>query len=168
MDLLGTTYQSPTIATGFGSYIAQPLLRNAVDDRDQPLSENEAIAVIQLCMKALFYRDARSLNKVRLTSRYHLRKYWRSAVSNRKGDRRRHNSLRSTRGTNRMGICWGYSRLWGADAIVKTISYWCENYTRWTWKLIITSECTAWKTRHWWRYNCRCPGKWCWVLSFHV
>jgi 20S proteasome subunit beta 7 len=65
VDLLGTTYQSPTIATGFGAYIAQPLLRNAVDDRAEPLSENEAVAVIQLCMKALFYRDARSLNKVR-------------------------------------------------------------------------------------------------------
>jgi 20S proteasome subunit beta 7 len=68
VDLLGTTYQSPTIATGFGAYIAQPLLRNAVDDRAEPLSENEAVAVIQLCMKALFYRDARSLNKVRYFS----------------------------------------------------------------------------------------------------
>jgi 20S proteasome subunit beta 7 len=68
VDLLGTTYQSPTIATGFGAYIAQPLLRNAVDDRAEPLSENEAVAVIQLCMKALFYRDARSLNKVRYSS----------------------------------------------------------------------------------------------------
>jgi 20S proteasome alpha/beta subunit len=64
VDLLGTTYQSPTIATGFGAYIAQPLLRNAVDESAELLTEDEAVAVIQKCMKALFYRDARSLNKV--------------------------------------------------------------------------------------------------------
>jgi len=68
VDLLGTTYQSQTIATGFGSYIAQPLLRNAVDERSELLTEEEAMTVIQTCMKALFYRDARSLNKVRLFS----------------------------------------------------------------------------------------------------
>ncbi|CAG7850561.1 Proteasome subunit beta type-4; Flags: Precursor [Serendipita indica DSM 11827] len=66
VDLLGTTYQSPTIATGFGAYIAQPLLRNAVDERPDPLSEEEAVKVIQQCMKALFYRDARSLNKYQI------------------------------------------------------------------------------------------------------
>ncbi|KIM30467.1 hypothetical protein M408DRAFT_328051 [Serendipita vermifera MAFF 305830] len=63
VDLLGTTYQSPTIATGFGSYIAQPLLRNAVDEHPEPLTEEEALSIIQKCMKTLFYRDARSLNK---------------------------------------------------------------------------------------------------------
>lgn len=65
VDLLGTTYQSPTIATGFGAYIAQPLLRNSVDESDGLLSEAQAEALIENCMKALFYRDARSLNKVR-------------------------------------------------------------------------------------------------------
>ncbi|KAG8833312.1 Proteasome subunit beta type-7 [Serendipita sp. 399] len=66
VDLLGTTYQSPTIATGFGAYIAQPLLRNAVDTREEALTEDEAVQVIQQCMKALFYRDARSLNKYQI------------------------------------------------------------------------------------------------------
>jgi 20S proteasome alpha/beta subunit len=70
VDLLGTTYQSPTIATGFGAYIAQPLLRNAVDEAEELLTEDEAVAVIQKCMKALFYRDARSLNKVNDLSDY--------------------------------------------------------------------------------------------------
>ncbi|KAF8889003.1 nucleophile aminohydrolase [Infundibulicybe gibba] len=44
VDLLGTTYTASTLATGYGSYIAQPLLRKA-------------------SMRVLYYRDARSIDK---------------------------------------------------------------------------------------------------------
>ena len=74
VDLLGTTYQAPTLATGFASHFAQPLLREAYEDREAAgkrgekegllLSREEAEAVLDNCMKVLFYRDARSLNKV--------------------------------------------------------------------------------------------------------
>jgi 20S proteasome subunit beta 7 len=64
VDLLGTTYQSSTIATGYGAYIAQPLLRKAVEGREHVLTEEEGIAILGNAMKVLFYRDARSLNKV--------------------------------------------------------------------------------------------------------
>lgn len=67
VDLLGTTYTSPTIATGFGAYLAQPLLRKATENRDTPPSQAEARAVLEDCLKVLFYRDARSVNKVRST-----------------------------------------------------------------------------------------------------
>ena len=33
-DLLGTTYSAPTLATGFGAHLAQPLLRRLVPDDD--------------------------------------------------------------------------------------------------------------------------------------
>ena len=65
VDLLGTTYQATTLATGYGAYIAQPLLRKAVEGREHVLTEEEGIAILDNAMKVLFYRDARSINKVR-------------------------------------------------------------------------------------------------------
>ena len=65
VDLKGVTYSSATIATGFGAHLAQPLLRSHVEGREDQLTEQEAIAIMEMCMKVLFYRDARSLNKVR-------------------------------------------------------------------------------------------------------
>jgi len=66
VDLLGTTYSSSTIATGYGSMIAIPLLRKAVEGRETTLEEEEAKQLIVDCMKVLFYRDARSLNKFQI------------------------------------------------------------------------------------------------------
>jgi 20S proteasome subunit beta 7 len=68
--LLGTTYSAPTLATGFGAHIAQPLLREAyekkagIDGKGPLLTAEEAEELLNECMKVLFYRDARSLNKV--------------------------------------------------------------------------------------------------------
>ncbi len=70
VDLLGTTYSSPTLATGFGASMAQPLLREAyeakagLDGNGELLTAEEAEKLLDDCMKVLFYRDARSLNKV--------------------------------------------------------------------------------------------------------
>lgn len=64
VDLQGTTYQSPTIATGYGAYIAQPILRKAVEGHESTLTEEQAIKILDDCNRILFYRDARSLNKV--------------------------------------------------------------------------------------------------------
>ncbi|KAK4898837.1 Proteasome subunit beta type-7 [Elasticomyces elasticus] len=63
-DLLGTTYSSPTLATGFGAHLAQPIMRRAVPDEEasQKLEREEAVKVVKECMKVLFYRDARSMN----------------------------------------------------------------------------------------------------------
>ena len=65
VDLLGTTYSESTLATGYGAMIAQPLLRQAVEGRERTLEEAQARVILQDCMKVLFYRDARSLDKVR-------------------------------------------------------------------------------------------------------
>lgn len=64
VDLLGTTYSASTLATGYGAYIAQPLLRKAVEGRENELTEQEALEIMEQCLRVLFYRDARSLNKV--------------------------------------------------------------------------------------------------------
>lgn len=66
-DLLGTQFQADSIATGYGAHLAQPLLRDAIESakaRNSPLTEQEAFDVIEKCMKVLYYRDARSLDKV--------------------------------------------------------------------------------------------------------
>ncbi|XP_038058333.1 proteasome subunit beta type-4-like [Patiria miniata] len=62
IDKIGTAYESPTVASGFGAYIALPLMRDAYE-KNSNMSEAEARAVLDRCMKVLFYRDARSFNK---------------------------------------------------------------------------------------------------------
>ncbi|KAL7418979.1 Proteasome subunit beta type-7 [Cryptotrichosporon argae] len=73
VDLLGTTYTAPTLATGFGAHIAQPLLREAYEavagvdgSSGAQLSAEQAEAALDECMKVLFYRDARSVNKYQI------------------------------------------------------------------------------------------------------
>ncbi|KAJ3745526.1 proteasome endopeptidase complex beta subunit [Lentinula detonsa] len=66
VDLLGTTYSASTLATGYGSYIAQPLLRKAVEGNEDIITEEEAVKILEQSMKVLFYRDARSLNKYQI------------------------------------------------------------------------------------------------------
>ncbi|KAI9331773.1 nucleophile aminohydrolase [Pilaira anomala] len=63
VDLRGTTYQSTTIATGFGAHLAQPILRKRVEGRENDLTEEEAVEIMNDCLRVLFYRDARSMNK---------------------------------------------------------------------------------------------------------
>ena len=67
-DLLGTTFTSPSLATGFGAHLAQPILRRLVPDEQaaEGLSKEDAVAAIRECMKVLFYRDARSLDNYSL------------------------------------------------------------------------------------------------------
>ena len=64
-DLLGTTFAAPTMATGFGAHLAQPLLRKlAEEDKDvEKIDQETATRAVKECMKVLFYRDARSLDR---------------------------------------------------------------------------------------------------------
>lgn len=64
-DLLGTTFSAPSLATGFGAHLAQPILRRVVPDEEasKSLSKEEAVKAVKECMKVLFYRDARSMNE---------------------------------------------------------------------------------------------------------
>ncbi|GAA5969322.1 hypothetical protein JCM11641_007551 [Rhodosporidiobolus odoratus] len=72
VDLVGVTYSSPSIATGFGAHLAQPLMRKALDDLgadgETKLEEKDARAILENAMKVLFYRDARSMNKFQIAT----------------------------------------------------------------------------------------------------
>ncbi|KAL2024212.1 hypothetical protein VTK56DRAFT_9368 [Thermocarpiscus australiensis] len=65
VDLRGTAFASPSLATGFGAMLAQPIMRRyaATEEDAARLSRDEAVAVVRECMKVLFYRDARSLDR---------------------------------------------------------------------------------------------------------
>ncbi|OJD35035.1 proteasome component pre4 [Diplodia corticola] len=64
-DLLGTTFSAPALATGFGAHLATPILRKHVPDEAaaRELSRADAVQLVKDCMKTLFYRDARSLDR---------------------------------------------------------------------------------------------------------
>lgn len=65
VNSLGVAFQAPTLATGFGSYIAQPLLRDAYE-KNQNMNEAEGKELLEKCLRILYYRDGRSWNKYEL------------------------------------------------------------------------------------------------------
>ena len=63
VDKIGTTFQEDVVATGFGSYLAIPLMR----EKYRPdLQEGEARALLEDCMRILFYRDCRASNRIQI------------------------------------------------------------------------------------------------------
>eukprot|EP00602_Paraphysomonas_sp_CaronLab_P003489 CAMPEP_0185024194 /NCGR_PEP_ID=MMETSP1103-20130426/7162_1 /TAXON_ID=36769 /ORGANISM="Paraphysomonas bandaiensis, Strain Caron Lab Isolate" /LENGTH=240 /DNA_ID=CAMNT_0027557095 /DNA_START=57 /DNA_END=779 /DNA_ORIENTATION=+ len=63
VDLIGTAYEENFIATGFGAYMAIPMIR----DRWSPdMEEGEARALLEDCLRVLFYRDCRASNKIQI------------------------------------------------------------------------------------------------------
>jgi 20S proteasome subunit beta 7 len=60
VDHQGTYYEDDYIATGFGSYLAMPLLRN---DWKPTITKAEAEQLILKCLKICFYRDCRAFCK---------------------------------------------------------------------------------------------------------
>uniref|UniRef100_A0A1W7R9W2 Proteasome subunit beta n=1 Tax=Hadrurus spadix TaxID=141984 RepID=A0A1W7R9W2_9SCOR len=65
VDKIGTCFETPTVATGLGAYIAQPILRGLYEQKGK-VSLQEAKEAIERCMTILFYRDARSFHKYHL------------------------------------------------------------------------------------------------------
>lgn len=63
VDYIGTAYEDDFLATGFGSYLAIPVLRK----KWRPdMEEGEARELLEECLRILFYRDCRALNKIRI------------------------------------------------------------------------------------------------------
>lgn len=62
-DLLGTRFSAPSLATGYGAMLAQPIMRKIVPDEQsvEKVDRQKAIETIKECMKVLWYRDARSM-----------------------------------------------------------------------------------------------------------
>jgi len=63
IDKLGTTLQENLVATGFGGYLAMPLLR---EKWKSDMSEGEARALLEDCMKVLFFRDCQASARIQL------------------------------------------------------------------------------------------------------
>jgi len=61
VDKIGTAYTDDVMATGFGSYIAVPIMRERFR---ADMEEGEARALLEDCMRVLFYRDCRALNRI--------------------------------------------------------------------------------------------------------
>eukprot|EP01035_Chromulina_nebulosa_P016946 gene16946-22438_t len=61
VDLIGTSYQENFIATGYGSYLAIPLIR---ERWHKDLSEDEAKKLLEECLRVLFYRDCKASNRI--------------------------------------------------------------------------------------------------------
>ncbi|XP_004693740.1 PREDICTED: proteasome subunit beta type-4 [Condylura cristata] len=67
VDMLGVAYEAPSLATGFGAYLAQPLLREVLE-KQPVLSQTEARELVERCMRVLYYRDARSYNRFQIAT----------------------------------------------------------------------------------------------------
>lgn len=70
VNLLGVTYGSSAIATGFGAHLAVPLLRKLVpyDEDFEKVSGPEAREAVENSMRVLYYRDARAGDKYTLAT----------------------------------------------------------------------------------------------------
>ena len=64
VDLRGTAYEDDVIATGYGSHLALPIMRAKWTPE---LDEGEARALLEDCLRVLFYRDCRALDTVVLS-----------------------------------------------------------------------------------------------------
>jgi 20S proteasome subunit beta 7 len=63
VDMYGSSYVDKFAATGFGMHLAMPILRNAWKP---DLTEQEARAALEDCMRVLYYRDGYTINRFNL------------------------------------------------------------------------------------------------------
>ncbi|XP_015795491.1 proteasome subunit beta type-4 [Tetranychus urticae] len=62
VDKLGTAYKDSIIATGFGTYMAVPVMRKFYDDKNGRITRDEAIGLMKKCIGLLFARDCSAHN----------------------------------------------------------------------------------------------------------
>jgi 20S proteasome subunit beta 7 len=67
VDKLGTAFADKIVCSGYGAYIAVPLLRDALEKNPAP-TKAEAIELVEKCMEVLYYRDARSFPKYQIAT----------------------------------------------------------------------------------------------------
>lgn len=63
VDMIGTAFEDDVLATGFGSYLALPIMRKRWHAN---MTEGEARALLEDCLRVLFYRDCRALNRIQI------------------------------------------------------------------------------------------------------
>jgi hypothetical protein len=129
------TYSASTLATGYGAYIAQPLLRKAVEGREDTLTEQEARTILEDALRVLFYRDARSINQVTVlyivSLTVTLNCAARTIVSNCDNNGERREYLRFVETRDHLEFCGGHKRLWCSDAVEMRCTH-CKQYNHFT------------------------------------
>ncbi|XP_014243176.1 proteasome subunit beta type-4 [Cimex lectularius] len=70
VDKLGLAYEDSCIATGMGSHLALPMLRDSVAKSGgvEKMTKDQAVAVLTKCLEVLYYRDCRSLPVFRVAT----------------------------------------------------------------------------------------------------
>lgn len=63
VDLIGTAYEENFIATGFGAYLAIPLIR---ERWHADMNESEARTLLEDCLRVMFYRDCRASSRIQI------------------------------------------------------------------------------------------------------
>ncbi|KAG8322363.1 Proteasome subunit beta type-4 [Homalodisca vitripennis] len=65
--MLGTAFEDSTVGTGYGAYMALPLMREAYEKKPN-MSQQEAYQLLVKCMEVLYYRDGRAFNKYQIAT----------------------------------------------------------------------------------------------------
>jgi len=63
VDNIATSYTDDHIATGYGEHLARPLMRSRWH---ADMSEGDARALLEDCMRVLYYRDCRTINRIQI------------------------------------------------------------------------------------------------------
>lgn len=63
VDMLGKSYEAPCIATGYGNYLAVPIMRDFLEKNNYKINEAQARDIVERCLKVLYYRDGRAYDK---------------------------------------------------------------------------------------------------------
>jgi 20S proteasome subunit beta 7 len=63
VDMIGTAYEENFISTGFGAYLAIPLIR---EKWSADMEEGEARALLEDCLRVMFYRDCRASSRIQI------------------------------------------------------------------------------------------------------
>ena len=60
-DLIGTEFTDDFLCTGFGKHLAMPIIR---EHWKPDMAEAEARDLVERCMRTLYYRDCRTINRI--------------------------------------------------------------------------------------------------------
>lgn len=63
--MIGINFEVNHVATGLGNHLARPILR---DEWHENLTFEEAVRLLEKCMRVLLYRDRSAVNKIQVLS----------------------------------------------------------------------------------------------------
>eukprot|EP00759_Apiculatamorpha_spiralis_P051121 PhF_6_TR5119/c0_g1_i1/m.7254/K02736/PSMB4; 20S proteasome subunit beta 7 len=66
IDDIGTHWTADYAGTVFGQHMAVPLLRAQVEEKGLPKTRDDAIVLLEQCMRVLFYRECRTINRIQV------------------------------------------------------------------------------------------------------